>query len=723
MQPLLPDNRSHRFIERRSQLTLLCILCFACLWFWGWLNQAATYGGFHLTFKSPALGINFEAAYRNHFIYYSSPEQGCSGKVPIEYFAALKRKYGIYAAISVFNIFFLLALYIVYKLFKLLKTVFGVPDIKFLILRILKLFVLITFAASIFRWGDIQFSQPVAAADKLSPIGAVIYDIFQFFILDIRHTFIYSCLFELPLLILKWIAWGSLSVLVVAWFRLPEAFSRKLDGLVESVDKISLSRLAATIGIVTFILANIISWFKFHHLPLLPEAIGQVFQARIFGSGQLSAPATHSPEFFAYPFLETIDTWYSQFPPGYSLLLTPWVKLSLAWLYNPLLGLLVIFLFYQFSLSAYGNRTAILGLILLGMSGAFIKICGDITPALTQATAVLGMMYFYQRGMGSSAGVYPRQSEGGQSPALLTQQNMTGSREWDFLYSGLCGGLSLLISPKLGFVWLIPVVLHLCCNSRICRIALFTAVLIPGTAILMTYNLHQLGQWLKLGLGPMYASPIGRLWHSPWQGFKFICHQFHEFQWKIWGWLPGLFLLVLWIIVPGERLAWDKLLLGGLLGLVAIHMVWFNPYPGLGNIFWAALPFFVLLTARSIQSLPRQLEGIGIPFQPMRDLVILLTAFLLFGSTWRFFYDLIIREAPPNPAFQITAQLKQSNTAKAIVFMKEEDYLPSFAANLPDLSNPIIFARNLSKSNLKLVQEFPQYRYYSYTPDQGLKEL
>jgi hypothetical protein len=67
------------------------------------------------------------------------------------------------------------------------------------------------------------------------------------------------------------------------------------------------------------------------------DSIAQLFQARIFLGGSLTAPAPEYPEFFGATHLVTHEgRWFSQYPPGHPALLIFGLLAGLPWLINPL---------------------------------------------------------------------------------------------------------------------------------------------------------------------------------------------------------------------------------------------------------------------------------------------------------------------------------------------------------------------------------------------------
>ncbi|MGD2152734.1 MAG: glycosyltransferase family 39 protein, partial [Gemmatimonadales bacterium] len=83
--------------------------------------------------------------------------------------------------------------------------------------------------------------------------------------------------------------------------------------------------------------AALLSGLLFARNPHNVDSIAQLFQARIFLGGSLTAPAPQYPEFFGATHLLIRDgRWFSQYPPGHSVLLGLGLLAGLPWLVNPL---------------------------------------------------------------------------------------------------------------------------------------------------------------------------------------------------------------------------------------------------------------------------------------------------------------------------------------------------------------------------------------------------
>ncbi len=126
-------------------------------------------------------------------------------------------------------------------------------------------------------------------------------------------------------------------------------------------------RILAAIGVV--ILGGVllaVSWFVFRHRPHLVDSVVQLFQAKIFAAGMVEAPLPPARPFFATLHMVFDATgWYSQYPPGHSILLTPGVWLGMPWVVPVLLTMGAAALLVAFASTVWDHATAILTGILL----------------------------------------------------------------------------------------------------------------------------------------------------------------------------------------------------------------------------------------------------------------------------------------------------------------------------------------------------------------------
>lgn len=106
----------------------------------------------------------------------------------------------------------------------------------------------------------------------------------------------------------------------------------------------------------------------FHHRPVLIDSAVQLFEAKMMTLGHFSLPVT-LPEFYLIPnVVLDQNRWYSQYPPGYSLLLSLGVLLRAEWVIDVFLTTLAAATIAAFAYRAYGERVAVLTFVLAAFS-------------------------------------------------------------------------------------------------------------------------------------------------------------------------------------------------------------------------------------------------------------------------------------------------------------------------------------------------------------------
>lgn len=103
-----------------------------------------------------------------------------------------------------------------------------------------------------------------------------------------------------------------------------------------------------------------VSWALFDGRPLNADALTQVVQAHIFAHGSLSSPLASDPRFFSSSLLiEHAGRVFSQFPPGWALLLALGMVVGLTWLVAPMCGAVAVYgLFLLLRANGEDARTA-----------------------------------------------------------------------------------------------------------------------------------------------------------------------------------------------------------------------------------------------------------------------------------------------------------------------------------------------------------------------------
>lgn len=139
------------------------------------------------------------------------------------------------------------------------------------------------------------------------------------------------------------------------------------------------------------------SWLAYVPLEGVPHTgddIAQVFQARILARGELTAPVPPVVEAFqSIHIIVRNGQWYSMYPIGHALLLTPFVVFHLEMLAGPLLGALCLLLIYGLARLFCGEVTSRVAAILYVLSPFALMISSS--PVYHTSDLLLTLIFLW----------------------------------------------------------------------------------------------------------------------------------------------------------------------------------------------------------------------------------------------------------------------------------------------------------------------------------------
>lgn len=344
---------------------------------------------------------------------------------------------------------------------------------------------------------------------------------------------------------------------------------------------------------VLAILLLVTSRVVFQHRPLLVDSVVQLFQAKIFVAGMLTAPAPPGEAFVATQhMLVRHGRWFSQYPPGHAALLALGGLVGFPWLVPVLLTLGTALLLKRFATDAWGERTGRATLALAVFAPFFWVMGASFMNHVTCLFFAAAFLVAYQRWeAGAGAG-------------------------WA-LASGLAIGAAGLARPLTALaVAAVFAPLGLRHAWRHGRFGSMAAAAVGGLAAIAVYagwNAVTTGDplvpgYLELwgnshGLG-FHVSPWGQP-HTPWSGFRnevvdlsLLAEFFLE--WPV----PALLPAGIYAVLTGGRDGWDRRMLAGLFTLPAVYLFYWHRDAYLGPRFlYTGLLFAVPLTARALLAL------------------------------------------------------------------------------------------------------------------------
>ncbi|MCL4508743.1 MAG: glycosyltransferase family 39 protein [Chloroflexi bacterium] len=342
-----------------------------------------------------------------------------------------------------------------------------------------------------------------------------------------------------------------------------------------------------------------ISWHLFDRAPHVLDAVSYVFQAKIFASGHLEAPAPADPSAFPTPFLVVWHNhWFSQYPPGTSALLALGMIFHMPWLIEPLLAALSIVAIAAAAKRLYGPVTGAVAAV-LAVSSPFLQLQSasflSHVPAMTFAAFAL---YAAIRVAQSHRVRWAMMAGAGVGAAFVCRE-----------VAGVLYGLVLTLS-------MLPLVRRSSLRDVVLLLGGAAAALTPFVLVWLLYNAALTGAPLllprelfspsdHLGFGP----GIGFYgYHTLGGGLINTDEQLTSLAITLFGWPFGLGIAMgLMPFVAQRPQPWDWSLLALIASFVALYVGYFYHGIALGpRYLFEAFPAMVILAARGLQVLNRR---------------------------------------------------------------------------------------------------------------------
>jgi hypothetical protein len=558
------------------------------------------------------------------------------------------------------------------------------------LLKITVPFLLFTYSIFPLRWAQLSFSRSPDSFPGYTPLNAVII----IFIVAGTILLCLYCFEKLPFRIV------TLTEKVTARF-----FQWKESSF---IGFLLLLCFAAT-GTIAYVVLN--------HMPHVQDSIAQLFHAKIFAMGKLTAPLPPHKEFFDFMFIINDKRWYSQYPPGHSLLLTVGLLLKVPWLIGPVLSTLSLFIFYLFLKEVYGDhKTTYLCALLLFCSPFFLFMSASHMNHTSTLFCVMLFLYCYKRIFSSRS-----------SPFAL--------------FAGLSLGYAIIIRPLTAIAIGFPFT----CNLLWCayrkkeihtnKVIVFFLGVSLLVGLLLVFNNLTTGNPFVFGyqqkhntLGFVGSAQEGPP-HSIKGGIINTSNNLIGLNQHLFGWpVPSLIFVFLLFTIPLRKNRWDYLFLYASLALIGGYFFYYYQDYCFGPRFYYSLtPFMVILTVRGFLELSPWLEKkrfVRSKAEATLYLFLFTCLLYMFSSS---FPQLVKKYS--NDYWWVTDKLhkavqKQALT-NAVVFVdcwNPPDvsqpnllyYGSGFQFNSPDLQDEVIYALDLKEKNSELMEAFPERSFYYY---------
>ena len=461
-----------------------------------------------------------------------------------------------------------------------------------------------------------------------------------------------------------------------------------------------------TLVLLELVMASVTSALVFENIPHVQDSIAQLFHARIFAEGVLTAPSPPHREFFDYVNVINDGRWYSQYPPGHTILLTLGVLLGAPWIINPLLGALTVGVVYYLGKELYGEVIGRLSALLALLSPFILFMSSEF---MNHSSALFFASLFL---------------------LFLVKSLRTGKFLHGLIAGGAIGWVGC-IRPYTAIAIAFPALLYAAVQffkrPRELRnpVIGFGLISLAFVGILLGFNYLTNGHPLLFGYeklwGPLTGIGFGKgPWgppHTPMNGLRQTISNLnginkHLFEWPV----PSLLFIVLFFFT-GTRNRWDVLLITTLASpSVFYFFYWFQDWCFGPRFLYEATAAAVVLSARGIERIPvlwRDVFGFETPHRRVR---ILTAALLVILFSIGFATNI-----PPHIKFygnsywavsaEILDKVEKRGITEAVVFVRS-NYGKGFVGNDPFMRNRVIYVKDLQDQNHLIMELYPDHDYY-----------
>jgi hypothetical protein len=483
------------------------------------------------------------------------------------------------------------------------------------------------------------------------------------------------------------------------------------------------------------------SYFALDHTPRIHDEMVYQFQARLFQSGRLYVPSPACPRSFDFSHMVNNGRWYSQYPPGYPMMLLLGLFFGAPWLLNPLLAALSIVLLYHLGKEIYGRAVGIWAAF-LGTVSIWLLLMSSTMMSHTSSMLFMAVFLLFLF----------------RSVRLPSVKNG--------MLAGMGFGMMFLIRPYNAVLLSFPFVAFLLVRwirspqQRTKNFLGFGAVGAAAVVLLMAYNTLTNGHPLTMGYtvshGEEHGLGFGRSGyvdyeHSPLTGALNISDNLRDLSLYLFGWpvtsFWALLLLLLFIRRRDRRAVFkDLLLFSSFVCLSAGLFMYWGTFVFIGaRMFFETIPLLALLSAEGLNELRKFMDERLFSGRPIRSRF-LLAVILLALTAYAFLVRLPALINPPrtewfyerfdhyfagvNPDFHdaIASHVPDGSLIIFKFLYHPLDSFPNgwwsagFVQNSPDLDDAIIYAQDLGPANRKLFDCYPDRTIYLYMGliDRGL---
>ncbi len=491
--------------------------------------------------------------------------------------------------------------------------------------------------------------------------------------------------------------------------------------------------------VAAFILSTAVAWGVYGSMPHIEDEQANVFQAKVFASGNLAVRAPSvQPNSFYIPFILNQNGWlFGKYPPGYSLLLAPVALINQWWLLNALAAVGIVLGVYLLGRDLFNAGTGLLAAALGLLAPMSILLSGAlVSHFVTMALLTIFAWGFVRaRGVRRSDQVYPISARHA-ALAGITIGLAFIARPWTAFAIGLPFAVQAVIDlvQRWRTVWRSYTIIVIAFGAIAIILPLYNAAL-TGSPFTNTYELW----WSmdRLGFGPgIGVTPGGHSLYTAIVNFRL---DFPIFGQMLSGWPDVIGVSLVWLpliagllLPPMTKRDWALALPPSVL-IGAYFLYWARGSSFYGPRYYAeAMPFLWLIIARGLIKVcaighpwPRRFADAPRRFTdaPRRVVYVALPLLIAWNVVYVIEPHFITGFAQYRTARRAVNTMAQADVHHALIFVQApqwQDYADLGWLNAPHLADgDLIFAYDFGPlGNARLIAEFPDRAVYYFDRSQ-----
>ncbi|HEY9870004.1 MAG TPA: glycosyltransferase family 39 protein [Candidatus Obscuribacterales bacterium] len=462
---------------------------------------------------------------------------------------------------------------------------------------------------------------------------------------------------------------------------------------------------------LVFFESNLGSYFLFDHLPHVEDSICQFFNSKILAAGKLTAPSPAPEEAFAYRYMiMSGGKWYSQYPPGHTLLLALGNLVGAPWLINPLFGALCVALIFFIGKELYGRTVGFMAAILASVCPFLVFMSSEFmnhVPTLFCIEMFLLCFIFMVKNRGC---IWAALGGASLGYAFSMRPFSALGLGAPFLIYGIMR--LLVVRGKKDRQVQSLVVLFSCGLAVLSLLALYNQ-LTNGSFFRFGYEVYDPNDRPGFGYGCFGAH------HTPWAGLVNTLRSFNGLNYFLFGW-PVPCLIFAAVATAKRRTDWDLLLICSILSNAFVYFFyWFEDWCFGPRYMFESTAALVLLTARGIALLPELVQDfVGPGRRRLTHAYTFLLLVICFAVSFTVYLPAACRlfgNSYWGVDTTLPRKLNQAGLKDALVFVRSNygAFLPQMT---PWLDSPIVYAKDRGPvKNKEVVERFPGRKVYIQT--------